>query len=210
MCEFDRHFTLDPPNLTCFVDLKSVNGVLEHQMFLSNTRNLLYVTDLHGPRVNHRLEHLSCFYGGLLALGVETLAGTGDLSKEDAQLHRWAAEGLTNTCSMMYLESPSGLGPEEAGFSNGNANKLWLPEVKKWEKDGKKGSVPPGVRDVTEPIKYGDRDAPPKDYYYANAAYHSRPEVSQCPTMLQDYAARADLVASHYYRPWRACTSCGK
>lgn len=155
-------------------------------MFLSPTRSLLYVTDLVGTHANTRLEHLSCFYGGLLALGVETLAGTGDLSAEDSELHRWAAEGLTLTCSMMYLESPTGLGPEEAQFvdsrvqAGGKKNRLWMDEVKAWKEGGKKGSdgkaslVPPGVRDVTEPL---DKNSGSKEYYYTNAAYYSRPEV---------------------------------
>lgn len=171
-------------------DLKSVRGVLENLMYLSGTRNLLYVTDIRGPQSvpGYKLEHLSCFYAGLLALGVETLTGTGDLPLADAELHRWAAEGLTTTCYLAYAETPSGVGPEEIHFLNNKAHMshLWMPEVRRWIKKGRKGGIPPGVVRGADALprksEFATGDHPSTDrlkfdYWLSNAAYYSRPEV---------------------------------
>lgn len=149
---------------------------------------MLYVTDISGSngQPGYKLEHLSCFYGGLLALGVETLAPS-EMSHEDAQLHRWAAEGLTTTCYLTYAESVSGLGPEEAHFFNTkeHKSKLWMPEVEKWKRNGKPGGVPPGVLrgDDAAPRKMKEAATIPNsgksinDYWHASNGYLSRPEV---------------------------------
>jgi Glycosyl hydrolase family 47 len=159
-------------------------------MYLSGTRNLLYVTDIKGDHSApaYRLEHLSCFYGGLLALGVETLTGTGDLPLAEAELHRWAAEGLTTTCYLAYAETPTGVGPEEIHFINnkGNPSHLWMPEVRKWMKRGRKGGVPPGVvrgedarpkKGKPPTVKHPSEGRASFDYWLSDAAYYSRPEV---------------------------------
>jgi mannosyl-oligosaccharide alpha-1,2-mannosidase len=166
-----------------------VRGVLENLMYLSGTRNLLYVTNLRGAHSvpGYKLEHLSCFYGGLLALGVETLTGTGDLPLADAELHRWAAEGLTTTCYLAYAETPSGVGPEEIHFLNSKAHmsRPWMPEVRKWMNKGRKGGVPPGVVRGADALPRkalptGDRPSTDRemlDYWLSSAAYYLRPEV---------------------------------
>jgi len=154
--------------------LKAVKGVLENLTYLSSTRNLLYMTDTKDGVPDHRLEHLSCFFGGLLALGVETL----DLPQQDAELHRWAAEGLTTTCWLTYAESQSGLGPEEAKFKVSlerlHATK-WIDAVHAWEKAGREGGVPPGVK--APELVLGDTRAPRRDYYLQTPAYYLRPET---------------------------------
>lgn len=158
-------------------------------MYLSGTRGLLYVTDVDGPNglPANRLEHLSCFYGGLLALGVETLAASGDMTMEEAELHRWAAEGLTTTCYLVYAETPSGLGAEEIHFLSPRNSMVrpWMPEVKAWIAAGRKGEVPPGVvRGAdAEPRKAeggtgrASEDRVKHDYWLSSPGYYSRPEV---------------------------------
>lgn len=82
----------------------------------------------------HKLEHLSCFLPGLLALGAHTLPlslSHLDPSKLGSEalraynflkpydlrsLHLWAAEGLATTCWLMYADQPSGLAPDEIVF----------------------------------------------------------------------------------------------
>ena len=167
-----------------------MRGALDNLMYLSGTRNLLYVTDVKGPRgtPSYKLEHLSCFFGGLLALGVETLTGTGDLPLADAELHRWAAEGLTTTCYLAYAETPSGVGAEEIHFLNPkeHMSRPWMPEVRKWIKKGRKGGIPPGVvrgedaRPRKADVHGNDRPSTDRtnfDYWLSSSGYFLRPEV---------------------------------
>lgn len=108
--------------------MQTVNHIITNLMFITPTRDLLYVTDVHGPSAlaSHTLEHLSCFLPGLLALGTHTLPRSAFkrpltsnirshklLSSYDLyDLHSWAAAGLAETCWLMYADQPSGLGPE--------------------------------------------------------------------------------------------------
>mmetsp|Transcript_129792 Transcript_129792/g.250330 ORF Transcript_129792/g.250330 Transcript_129792/m.250330 type:complete len:586 (+) Transcript_129792:70-1827(+) len=59
-----------------------------------------------------QMEHLSCFMGGLLALGAHLLP------REDAESW-WLPTGaaITETCYEMYHQSPSGIAPERVAFS---------------------------------------------------------------------------------------------
>jgi mannosyl-oligosaccharide alpha-1,2-mannosidase len=94
-------------------------------LFISPERNLTYLTDIRGGIPNHRLEHLSCFFPGLLSLGIETL--TAESTHPDSRhpvelpfvmkdLHFLAAEGLAETCYLMYADNPTGLSNEEIYF----------------------------------------------------------------------------------------------
>ncbi|KAF8336420.1 glycoside hydrolase [Cantharellus anzutake] len=152
--------------------LKSVEGTINNMLFLSPTRDLLYVTAMDAGRPHHQFEHLACFYAGLLALGVETLGS--QLTQEQSDLHRWAAEGLTTSCYLVYAEAESGLGPEIVQMRFGVKMRpvKWIEAVKKWKKNGRPGGVPPGVKGSVRTM------APaPRDYYLRNNAYYLRPET---------------------------------
>ncbi|KAI3997989.1 hypothetical protein K525DRAFT_275773, partial [Schizophyllum commune Loenen D] len=96
-------------------------------------------------RPSHNFEHLTCFLGGLLALGARMVpdldgadaplaagnftraASAGNFTRaalnaphptfsaRDRQRHMWAAEGLTETCWATYADMPSGLGGDGVG-----------------------------------------------------------------------------------------------
>lgn len=70
--------------------MKAMQGILENLVFLSQTRNLLYVTDTNSFAPSRKFEHLSCFFPGLLALGASTLPDT-IMSSRERELHMWAA-----------------------------------------------------------------------------------------------------------------------
>ncbi|KAF9561220.1 glycoside hydrolase family 47 protein [Agrocybe pediades] len=59
--------------------LRATTYIITNLLYLSPTRNLLYVTDTtastfgHSKMPTHIFEHLSCFLPGLLALGADTL-----------------------------------------------------------------------------------------------------------------------------------------
>jgi hypothetical protein len=94
-------------------DKSSINTVLDNLVFLSPTREFLYVTDLGmpAPEANNvrtpsrRFEHLSCFLPGLLALGAEQLTvQAGECTAEEQEKWMWAAEGLAHSCWLMYVD----------------------------------------------------------------------------------------------------------
>jgi len=101
----------------------------------------MYVGDLQNNVMVHRLEHLSCYLPGVLALGAFTL----DLTPEEKELHQWAAYGLASTCAITYADQASGLGPDQVHMPTG---KKWVDELAKWEVNGRNGT-PPGVADPT-------------------------------------------------------------
>ncbi|KZT07477.1 glycoside hydrolase family 47 protein [Laetiporus sulphureus 93-53] len=116
--------------------LRTTNHILTHMLYLSENRELLYVTDTSHDNFapSHRFEHLSCFLPGLFALGADQL----DLSLDHLdrrtlrpegrraydrlkgydlrELHRWAAEGLATSCYLMYADQSTGIGPDEVIF----------------------------------------------------------------------------------------------
>lgn len=167
-----------------FIDLRATRGILDTLLYLSPTRQLLYVTDALGDTPSRRLEHLSCFYPGLLALGVHSL--TSDTShptvpKHDLALQRWAAEGLAHTCWAMYGESVTGLAPEEALFASAGLpvtktfTERWMNHVRAWESEGSPGGKPPGVANLAELVMKGSGVA--RDYATRKGQYLLRPEV---------------------------------
>ena len=171
--------------------MKSITGILENLLFLSPTRHLLYVTDTIGPDLQptRKLEHLSCFFPGLLALGANTLPESV-MSTQQRELHMWAAEGLGHTCWVMYADQPSGLGPDIILFHNRDTNDVpawpqqlsedwkqerWINHVQKWDRDGRIGGKPPGVGNAGLPLKF--EESVNNDYIIHTSSYLLRPEV---------------------------------
>ncbi|KAJ7097275.1 glycoside hydrolase family 47 protein [Mycena belliarum] len=142
--------------------IRTTTHILANLLYVSPTRRLLYVTDTssatfeHAGRPTHRMEHLSCFLPGLLALGAHTLplddlpalgldlralgAGLGwaergytTLARQRSlrEVHLWAAAGLAETCYMLYQDQPSGLAPEITVFK--------VQGSTKWGMDGSDG-----------------------------------------------------------------------
>ncbi|KAJ2827557.1 hypothetical protein IWW50_001833 [Coemansia erecta] len=68
-----------------------------------------------GGRLVAEMEHLACFYPGLLALGARVLDRPQDLR---------VAEELARTCYAMYQTTPTGLSPEIAYFTPGTPDIL--------------------------------------------------------------------------------------
>ncbi len=149
------------------IDVKSANGIINNLIHVTSKRGLMYVGDIDTGynKVIHRLEHLSCFLPGTLALGAAYL----HLSPEEKELHQWAAEGLAYTCDVSYADHLSGLGPDTMNMPQDG--KKWVDEIGRWKAEGRKGK-PPGT---TEPPP--ESDASHRDYFDTGAKYLLRPEV---------------------------------
>jgi len=89
---------------------ESMEAVMMH-MLRTSTSGLMYFSDLKFDRLEHKMDHLACFSGGLLALGAHTLQG--------GQSGRYmeVAEGITHTCHESYDRTPTKLGPESFRFT---------------------------------------------------------------------------------------------
>ncbi|TFK39934.1 seven-hairpin glycosidase [Crucibulum laeve] len=145
--------------------LQSMSGILNKLLYLTPTRQLLYVTDIQNNYPTHIFEHLSCFLPGLLALGVYSLP---DLSKRDKELHTWAAKGLAETCWATYFDTTTGLGPDEIAMTPGD---LWMGKMEEWEAGGRVG-VPPGTWEVKR-----QRWEAGRDWTVRKPGYLLRPEA---------------------------------
>ncbi|KDQ09550.1 glycoside hydrolase family 47 protein [Botryobasidium botryosum FD-172 SS1] len=180
--------------------LDYMNEVLETMLFVSPTRHLLYVSDLLHGKPTHKLEHLSCFFPGLLALGVHSLSDD-ELPPKMRELHAWAAEGLATTCWLQYADSPTGLGPEDVRFDawsdgKGELKGRWLDVVREWEKTGRKdgafgvGGAPLGVKGGEPVIEANGEE---RDYRLLGTQYLLRPEVGTIESIYLMWLTTGDI-----------------
>lgn len=104
---------------------ESVRGVRKHLVRRSKPSDLAFIGELEngiGKHLSPKMDHLVCFYGGLLALG----ATNGLTYSEAKKLPDWTDEkeeefqlgaDLTYTCYRMYADTQTGLSPEIAVFN---------------------------------------------------------------------------------------------
>ncbi|KAJ2474108.1 hypothetical protein GGI02_000319 [Coemansia sp. RSA 2322] len=93
-----------------------------------------------GTTFSHTLQHLACFYPGLLALGSKVLDRPQDLE---------LAKELARTCYHSYNMTPTGLGPEwtifraaPASANSGNNSEHWWVEEPHFDAYGVGASHP--------------------------------------------------------------------
>jgi hypothetical protein len=183
-------------------DLRFTNHVMTRMMWLTPERQILYAVSTSGTPPNdvsnHVFEHLACFLPGLFALGVQTLplddlASVGvdfaalgaDLSPASQEayallsnyklsdLHRWAADGMTEACAVLYHDMPTGLSPDSARMDYHSVR--WIDALEDWRARGASGA-PPGVGPV-RPVRQTTNDAVEREYAPNNPAYELRPET---------------------------------
>jgi len=187
--------------------LKFTTFVINNLLYLSPTRHMLYVTNLYTAHSSPTgvLEHLSCFFPGLLTLGAHLLplddlpslgidylglaAGLSPKHREGyvtlsrynlKQLHMWAAKALTETCYLTYADQPSGLGPEEVLFVGGGVR--WMKSMEAWRKNGGRGPIPGLGKKASVVIPQHESDTKYKkhirmDYWVKTGEYLLRPET---------------------------------
>ncbi|GMM35956.1 mannosyl-oligosaccharide 1,2-alpha-mannosidase [Saccharomycopsis crataegensis] len=105
---------------------ESVNGVKKHMVRKSGPSGLSYIGELeHGinGQFSSKMDHLVCFYGGLLALG----ATDGETVEDYRRHHLWTStrnddlqlgKEITKACYMMYHQTETGLAPEIVVFND--------------------------------------------------------------------------------------------
>ncbi|KAI4460238.1 mannosyl-oligosaccharide alpha-12-mannosidase-related [Holotrichia oblita] len=90
----------------------AMQAVIQHMLFTSKG-GLTYFAELKFDRPEHKMDHLGCFSGGLLALGAHTL------KNEVSDKYMDIAKKITETCHESYHRSNTKLGPESFRFGEG-------------------------------------------------------------------------------------------
>ena len=85
---------------------------IEDILVQKSAGGLTYITMSKRARLEHKMEHLACFAGGMYGLAA--------VEEDDANSARWLelGQGITNTCHESYDRSDTKLGPEAMRFSD--------------------------------------------------------------------------------------------
>ncbi|NXP54096.1 MA1C1 mannosidase, partial [Heliornis fulica] len=86
---------------------------IEKHLVKKSAGGLTYIAEWRGGILDHKMGHLACFSGGMIALGAEH---TGE---ERKQHYVDLAAEITNTCHESYARSDTKLGPEAFRFDAG-------------------------------------------------------------------------------------------
>ncbi|KAL9879138.1 mannosyl-oligosaccharide alpha-1,2-mannosidase IA [Glossina fuscipes] len=84
-------------------------AIISH-MVRTSRNGLTYVSDLKFERLEHKMDHLACFAGGIFALAANTR------QSENTEKFMEIGKGITNTCHESYIRSSTRLGPEAFRF----------------------------------------------------------------------------------------------
>ncbi|KAF8527047.1 glycoside hydrolase [Gautieria morchelliformis] len=153
--------------------------LLKQYLLSCKTEHRLASGDIFGNIFpGRKFEHLSCFFPGLQMI-YHTF-------KQQRELHMWAAEGLADTCWVMFADRPSGLGPEIVVFDSwartgteASAQPSQPAEDWKRETGGNvfglhtvdKTTARPPVGNAGKPLGF-DEEAGPLDYSISTLPYH--------------------------------------
>jgi hypothetical protein len=96
---------------------KAMEGMHNELLQTSTPSGLTYIADKNGGRLDHKMDHLVCFMGGLLALGAYT--DPLGLESDRAQRDLRSAKALTYTCYQMYARMNTGISAEYVQFVPG-------------------------------------------------------------------------------------------
>jgi len=85
---------------------------IEEMLIQKSASGLTYIAEWKYGRLEHKMDHLACFAGGMYGLAAA--------EEKDANSDRWMeiAKGITNTCHESYDRTDTKLGPEAFRFSD--------------------------------------------------------------------------------------------
>ncbi|XP_053124085.1 mannosyl-oligosaccharide 1,2-alpha-mannosidase IC isoform X2 [Hemicordylus capensis] len=87
---------------------------IEKNLVKKSAGGLTYIAEWRGGILDHKMGHLACFSGGMIALGAEHAV------EEQKQHYMDLAAEITHTCHESYDRSDSKLGPEAFRFDSGS------------------------------------------------------------------------------------------
>jgi len=85
---------------------------IEENLVKTSASGLTYIAESKYGRLEHKMDHLACFAGGMYGLAAK--------EEQDENSARWMdiAKGITNTCHESYDRSDTKLGPEAFRFTD--------------------------------------------------------------------------------------------
>lgn len=92
--------------------LDAIRAFEEKLIFNSQPSGLTYFAEIKDLSINHKMDSLACFAGGMLGLGASKAA------EPERTRHFELAQAITNTCHESCIRSNSHLGPETFLFTN--------------------------------------------------------------------------------------------
>lgn len=84
---------------------------VEKHLLQKSVSGLTYFAEMKYDRLEHKMDHLACFAGGLVALGAQSL------ETPDKERFTNIGAGITNTCHESYIRTATGIGPESFRFT---------------------------------------------------------------------------------------------
>jgi len=88
----------------------AMEGATKKLVQTSETSKLIYLSSVNNGQTEHKMSHLACFTGGMLALSGHTMG---------IKQHLELGEALTATCHQSYNRTVTKLGPEAFWFDEG-------------------------------------------------------------------------------------------
>lgn len=200
----------EPESLALY--MRTMRGIIDHNLFLSPTRSFLYVTDISARTgtPSRRFEHLSCFLPGLFALGADQLPASAfapfsDYAEEggipsEMVRHQWAAKGLAIACGAMYADMPTGLGADEVAVIS--ASEIERERIRQERfREQERIKAEKAKADALEKEKIGmGRRAPP---HLPNDNYKPRPKVDVSRPVINQTAEDIKLRWGNVLAAWR-------
>lgn len=98
---------------------ESINTI-EKKLLQRSSSGMLYIAEMKNNRLEHKMDHLACFAGGMIALGAQ-------FSTDEGKYMKMAAE-LTSTCHESYDRTSTKIGPEAFRFEGGIEAKAVRPQ----------------------------------------------------------------------------------
>lgn len=93
---------------------EAMSAVMTH-MLKTSQNGLMYFAEMKYERIEHKMDHLGCFSGGLMGLGANRTLGTAPPNQ--SKVYMDVAKAITHTCHESYDRSETKLGPEAFRFT---------------------------------------------------------------------------------------------
>lgn len=90
---------------------EAVKAIEDNLVQKSQQSGLTYLAEMKYDRLEHKMDHLACFAGGMFALGGQSL------NVPEKEHYTELGAEITNTCHESYSRTPTNIGPESFRFT---------------------------------------------------------------------------------------------